>query len=64
MNDSSTQVKEVQGENVLSLSFSYWDRIALDVNDYTEYCGERYWLTDRYKPTQKSDVEWEYNVKL
>ena len=64
VNDSSTQVKEVQGENVLSLSFSYWDRIALDVNDYTEYCGERYWLTDRYKPTQKSDVEWEYNVKL
>ncbi len=36
----------------------------LDVNDYTDYLGERYWLTERYTPKQVSDGEWEYNLKL
>ena len=30
--DSSTQVKEVQGDNVLTLSFTHYEYIALDVN--------------------------------
>ena len=50
VNDSSTQSKEVQGDNVLSLSFSYYAFLPLDVNDYTDYLGERYWLTERYTP--------------
>ena len=37
VNDSSTQSKEVQGDNVLSLSFSYYAFLPLDVNDYTDY---------------------------
>ena len=41
VNDSSTQSKEVQGDNVLSLSFSYYAFLPLDVNDYTDYLGER-----------------------
>ena len=36
VNDSSTQSKEVQEDNVLSLSFSYYDFLPLDVNDYTD----------------------------
>lgn len=64
VNDSSTQSKEVQGENVLSLSFSYYAFVPLDVNDYTDYLGERYWLTERYTPKQVSEGEWEYNLKL
>ena len=64
VNDSSTQNKEVQGDNVLSLSFSYYAFLPLDVNDYTDYLGERYWLTERYTPKQVSEGEWEYNVKL
>ena len=36
VNDSSTQSKEVQGDNVLSLSFSYYAFLPLDVNDYTD----------------------------
>lgn len=31
--DSSTQVKEVQGDNVLTLSFTHYEYIALDVNE-------------------------------
>ena len=62
--DSCTQVKEVQGENVLSLSFTLTECVALDVNDYVDYLGERYWLMEQYQPKQKSTVEWEYSVKL
>ena len=62
--DSSTQQKEMQGDNVLALSFTYYEHIALDVNDYTDFMGERYWLTEKYKPAQKSEGEWEYDLKL
>lgn len=64
VNDSSTQVKEIHSDNVLSLSFTLFGRIELDVNDYVDFEGERYWLTEKYRPTQKSNQEWEYNVKL
>lgn len=63
-NDSSTQVKEVQGDNVLTLSFTLYEHIALDVYDYADFEGERYWLTERYRPKQKSTREWAYDLKL
>lgn len=62
--DNSTQVKEIQGDNVLTLSFTLYEHIALEVNDYTEFQGERYWLMEQYKPEQLSTVEWKYDVKL
>lgn len=61
---SSTQVKEIQGDNVLSLSFTLPRHIALDVDDYADFEGERYWLTRQYRPKQKSTVEWSYNLKM
>jgi hypothetical protein len=62
--DSSTQAKELQGDNVLTLSFTLYEHIALEVNDYAEFMGERYWLMERYKPEQVSSQEWKYDVKL
>lgn len=62
--DSSTQTKEIQGDNVLSLSFTTYEHIDLDVDDYVEFEGERYWLTERYRPKQKSEREWNYDLKL
>lgn len=62
--DSSTQTKEIQGDNVLSLSFTTYEHIDLDVDDYVEFEGERYWQTERYRPKQKSEREWEYDLKL
>ncbi|WP_297070422.1 hypothetical protein [uncultured Duncaniella sp.] len=62
--DSSTQVKEIQGDNVLTLSFTHHEHIALDVDDYCDYEGERYWLTEAYRPEQKSTLEWVYDIKL
>ena len=64
VDDSSTQVKEIQSDNVLSLSFTLYEHVVLDVNDYVDFEGERYWLTEQYKPAQKSGQEWVYDVKL
>ena len=62
--DSSTQVKEVQGDNVLTLSFTHYEYIALDVNDRVDFEGERYWLQERYLPEERSTQEWKYDVKF
>ena len=63
-NDSSTQDKEIQGDNLLKLSFILYECISIDVNDYLDYDGERYWATEKYKPAQKSTMEWEYSFQL
>lgn len=63
-NDSSTQVTEIQGDNVLTLSFTHYEHIDLDVDDYADFEGERYWLTEKYRPKQKSTKEWSYDIKL
>ena len=63
-NDSSTQDKEVQADNVLSLGFTLYEHVAIDVNDYVDFGGERYWAVEKYEPAEKSSVEWEYSLKL
>ena len=63
-NDSSTQDKEIQGDNLLKLSFTLYECISVDVNDYLDYDGERYWATEKYTPAQKSTMEWEYNFQM
>ena len=63
-NDSSTQDKGVQTDNVLSLGFTLYEHVSIDVNDYVDYLGERYWAIEKYDPGEKSSVEWEYGLKL
>ncbi len=63
-NDSSTQDKEVQADNVLSLGFTLYAHVSIDVNDYVDFGGERYWAVEKYEPAEKSSVEWEYSLKL
>lgn len=62
--DSSTQVKVIQGDNVLTLSFTLYEYVPLEVNDYIDYMGERYWLTECYQPHEVSTQEWAYDVKF
>ncbi|MDE6267044.1 MAG: hypothetical protein K2M07_06835 [Muribaculaceae bacterium] len=63
-NDSSTQVKEIQGDSILTLSFTHHDHISLDVDDYVDFEGERFWLTEKYRPRQNTRKEWVYDIKL
>jgi hypothetical protein len=64
LDDSSTQDKEIQGDNLLKLSFTLYDFVAIDVNDYVDYGGERYWAVEKYAPSEKSTVQWEYGFQL
>lgn len=61
---SSRQDKSLQGDNVLSLSFTHYAFLNLDVNDWCDFEGERYWLQEKYLPRQKNTKEWEYDLKL
>ena len=62
--DNSTQVEELQGDNVLALSFTLYRHVPLEVNDYADFLGKRYWLMEQYRPEQVSTVEWKYELKL
>lgn len=62
--DNSTQAEEIQAGNVLNVSFILPERVSLGVNDYADFMWRRYWLTEKYRPVQKSTVEWEYSLKL
>ncbi|MCH5236988.1 MAG: hypothetical protein J1E95_04230 [Muribaculaceae bacterium] len=63
-NDNSTLAEEIQGDSILSLSFTHFDYIELDVDYYTDFEGKRYWLTEKYKPKQNNKEEWVYDVKF
>lgn len=64
VDDSSTQVKELMGDNVLSLGFVLYEHVALDVNDYVDFLGERYWLMERYVPAMRNSQEWVYSIRM
>lgn len=64
LRDNSTQAEEIQAGNVLNVSFILPERVSLGVNDYADFMWRRYWLTEKYRPVQKSTVEWEYSLKL
>lgn len=63
-NDSSTQQHQVQGDNVLAVSATHYDFLPLDVGDYTEFMGGRYWLTERYTPKENAEAEWVYDIHM
>ena len=62
--DSSSQTAELQGDDVLSMSFTHYGYVGLEVDDYVDFEGVRYRMTERYRPKQKSAMEWEYSIKL
>lgn len=61
---SSTQTQEIEGDDVLALSFTTWEHLGLDVGDWCDYQGSRYWLMETYQPEMVSTMEWKYDVKL
>lgn len=62
--DNSTQQEILQGGNVFSLSCTNYECISLEVNDYIDFCGKRYWVAEQYIPKMKSTKEWTYSVQL
>ncbi len=62
--DNSTQQKSVMGDNTLVVSFTTWEAIAFDINDYVDYEGERYTLLSVPCPSQASTLEYEYALRF
>ena len=62
--DSSTQQDELQGGSILSLSCTFYDCVPLEVNDYVDFQGKRFWVAEQYIPKMKSTKEWTYSVQL
>ena len=54
----------IQEESVLSLSFTAFECVTLEVYDYADFLGRRYWVLERYQPKMNCDNEWSYSVQL
>ncbi len=54
----------IQEESVLSLSFTAFECVTLEVYDYADFLGRRYWILERYQPKMNCDSEWSYSVQL
>lgn len=54
----------IQEESTLALSFTGFVCIPLEVYDYAEFQGRRYWVTERYVPKMNARKEWAYSVSL
>ncbi len=62
--DSSTRQRGIGSDHILSLSFVSFQFVRLAVNDYVEFCGQRFWMLEEYVPKQVSSVEWNYECKF
>lgn len=62
--DNATRQKRLMGDHVLSLSFTAFGCVTLDVYDYVDFEGTRFWIMEEYAPKQTSTVEWEYDCKF
>ena len=38
--------------------------VTLEVYDYADFLGRRYWILERYQPKMNCDSEWSYSVQL
>ena len=54
----------IQEESVLSLSFTAFACVAVEVYDYVDFEGVRYWALERYRPRMNARKEWTYSVKF
>jgi len=62
--DNSTHQKQLMADHVLNLSFTAFECVRLDVYDYVDFGGVRFWVMEEYVPKQTSTVEWEYDCKF
>lgn len=54
----------IQEESTLALSFTGFSCVPLEVYDYTEFQGRRYWVIERYVPKMNARREWAYAISL
>lgn len=62
--DNSTRQKRLMADHVLALSFTAFECVPLEVYDYVDFDGVRFWVMEEYAPKQTSTVEWEYECRF
>lgn len=62
--DNSSASCGIQEESVLALSFTAFACVAVEVYDYVDFEGVRYWALERYRPRMNARKEWAYSVKF
>ena len=61
---SSNQQVGIQEDDIISISMKSYEHVRLQVNDFIEFLGMKYYLLEAYSPRQVSSVEWQYDVKF
>ena len=54
----------IQEESILAVSFTAFECIALEVYDYADFEGRRYWILERYLPQMNARREWTYSIPV
>lgn len=62
--DNSTRQKTLMSDHVLNLTFTAFECVRIEVLDYVDFAGVRFWAMEEYAPKEVSTVEWEYNCKF
>ena len=62
--ESDSHSHEIQGDNMLSLSFTLTEAHTIDVGDYVEWEGARFLAMERTTPAEVSSVEWKHSLKF
>ncbi len=62
--DNARATCGIQQEGLLSLSFTAFECVTIEVYDYVEFEGVRYWATERYRPQMNARKEWVYTLQL
>lgn len=62
--EDSTHDWGIMEDNRLSLTFHAEECVLLLPGDWVVFDGERFWLTQEYKPQQSSETEWKYDLSF
>lgn len=62
--EDSTHDWGIMEDNRLSLTFHAEECVLLLPGDWVVFDGERFWLTQEYKPQQSAETEWKYDLSF
>lgn len=62
--DNDRATSGIQQESLLYLSFTAFECVPIEVYDYVDFAGARYWATERYRPKMTARNEWTYNLQM
>lgn len=62
--DNSSCHNEVEGDSYVSVTFTTYECVLLDVGDYILFQEKKYWILESYTPKQEGSRKWNYSVKF